>query len=279
MRNQPESPTTPETADGGRRPVSAIIMAGGYGTRLKELTKELPKPMIPVAGRPTLEYIVDHLDGHGIEEAAMALHYLSHVITGHFGDRRGNVRFHYSFAPEDHGTAGAVRRASRYVSDNPLLVVSGDVLSNFDLSALLEEHFSRGSRFTIGLTKVNDPSQYGVARTDENGRIVGFVEKPQNYPEKSCWVNAGIYVMDRSILPLIPAEQFFDISRNLIPRMMEQGIDIHGSKLDGHWFDIGTPETLDEANGFFRQREGRRGRGGDLVGDRSPGAGRFACCA
>lgn len=232
-------------------------MAGGYGTRLKDLTKNLPKPMVPVAGRPALEFVVDHLAEHGIKEAAMALHYLPHAITSHFGGRRGPVELSYSIAAEDLGTAGAVRRASRYVGDNPLLIVSGDVITNFDLTALIESHAAKRSLFTVGLTKVDDPSQYGVARTDNEGRITDFVEKPKDYPEKSCWVNAGIYMIDRQALEYIPDGQFFDISRNLIPRLMADGVAIHGARLDGHWFDIGTPETLRQAEAFLSTRRSR----------------------
>lgn len=259
------------STEGRRKPVSAIIMAGGYGTRLKHLTKAIPKPMVPVAGRPVLEHIVDHLEDHGIDEAAMALHYLPQVITGHFGERRGKMRFKYSISPDDYGTAGAVRRASQHTSDNPLLVLSGDVLSSFNLSRLMDFHFEKRSLFTMGLVKVNDPSQYGVVHTDDAHRIVGFVEKPKDYPEKTCWVNAGIYVIDRSLLSHIPDQEFFDISRHFIPKLMANGIDLHGSKLDGHWFDVGTPQTLAAAAEFYgaksesRNREARASISGSLA--------------
>lgn len=239
-----------------RKPMSeipAVIMAGGYGTRLKELTRDLPKPMVPVAGRPAVEYVVDHLQCHGIERAAFALHYLPEKILSHFESNwRPSIRLDYFIAPQDLGTAGGALKASQMVDGNPVIIASGDVLTDIDLTSLMEFHYSRNSLFTMALTQVEDASQYGVAISDDRGRINCFVEKPQNPPRGGAWVNAGIYVIDRLALSLIPQDQPFDISRNLIPLLMNHEFAIHGFKHDGYWIDIGTPQTLRHADEKFR---------------------------
>ncbi len=249
--------------DRGTKGIPAVIMAGGFGTRLQQLTRTIPKPMVPVAGRPALEHVLDHLETHGIQEAAMALHYLPHVVQNHFGNgREGGIRLRYSVPADDYGTAGGVRRAHGLLKRNdprsvpssvrrPVLVVSGDVLTDVNLNDLLDFHVENQSALTIALTEVKDASQYGVVQSDGEGRVVGFVEKPKSPPPGGCWVNAGIYVMDESALARIPEDDFCDISQNLIPALMEENLPVHAKRLGGYWFDIGTPQTLREAEAFF----------------------------
>lgn len=242
--------------------IPAVIMAGGYGTRLKDLTRTMPKPMAPVGGRPAVEYVVERLEAHGVERAAFALHYMPEKILTHFeGNWRSRIRLDYAIAGEDLGTAGGVLRASKLLEGNPIIVMSGDVISDIDLTSLIEFHFSRNSLFTMALTPVEDASQYGVAVGDERGRINCFIEKPANPPKGGAWVNAGIYVIDRLALSLVPEETKFDISRDLIPLLMSHGFAIHGYRHEGFWFDIGTPKSLQAANEYFV------GRAGEAVGE------------
>lgn len=233
----------------------AVVMAGGYGTRLGDLTKALPKPMVPVAGRPALDHVVDGLARRGVPKAAFALHYLPDAIRDHFGPGRRDLPLDYYVAPEDRGTAGGAKRAAALLDGDSFFVVSGDVLCDADLGAVWREHVERRARFTIVLVRVADARQYGVAVADRLGRISKFVEKPAVSPPGGAWVNAGIYLADRSVMDLVPDDAPFDFSRNLFPAMMARGIPIHGSFHRGHWFDIGTPESLAEARDFHAGRD------------------------
>ncbi len=252
-----EAPTTAYDRMAERLPVQrsaipAVIMAGGYGKRLEELTRDTPKPMVHVAGRPALDHVVDHLEDHGVKKAALALHYLPHKIRDHCRENRENgMGFHYSVCEEDYGTAGGVLRAARLVEGDPILVVSGDLLTDMDLTELVRFHRRSCSPLTIALTHVEDARPYGVPVADHHGRIYDFEEKPAKNPDGGAWINAGIYVMDRAVLGLIPSDRPYDISRDLIPALLKAGIPIYGCYMPGYWFDIGTPATLREAEGHI----------------------------
>jgi len=158
--------------------MNAVIMAGGFGTRLRPLTHNIPKPMIPLANKPMMEHIVDLLRGHGITDLVALLHFQPDLIEGHFGDgSEFGVRMTYVNAAEDYGTAGAVKNAEAQLS-GPFLVISGDLLTDFDLGAALQFHQERGADLTILLTRVENPLQYGVVITEPDGRISRFLEKP-----------------------------------------------------------------------------------------------------
>ncbi|MBN1515995.1 nucleotidyltransferase family protein [Candidatus Sumerlaeota bacterium] len=234
---------------------SVIIMAGGYGTRLGPLTQRVPKPMIPVGNRPVLDHILTHVQNHGFNDVVITLHYLPHIIREHFQNhQRDDLKLQFFEAQEDLGTAGSVRGASLLARHNRLLVLSGDLLTNFDLGMLHRFHRRRKSLMTVALCHVDDARQYGVAHVQENGRIDRFQEKPETTPEGGAWVNAGIYMIEREALNLAPPDKFYDFSRNLIPELMARNIPIYGCKLPGYWYDMGTPQTLLQAEQFLQHK-------------------------
>ncbi len=219
--------------------MKSVIMAGGFGTRLRPLTHNVPKPMIPMANKPMMEHIVDLLREHGITDLVTLLHFQPELIESHFGDGADfGVRMTYVGATEDYGTAGAVKNAEKYL-DGPFLVISGDVLTDFDLGAAVAFHRERAADLTILLTRVENPLQYGVVITEPDGRISRFLEKPTWSEVFSDTVNTGIYLLEPSVLDLIPAQREFDFSKDLFPVMMREGRKLFGYVAPGYWRDVG----------------------------------------
>ncbi|HWU39085.1 MAG TPA: nucleotidyltransferase family protein, partial [Candidatus Acidoferrum sp.] len=182
--------------------MNAVIMAGGFGTRLRPLTHNIPKPMIPVANKPMMEHIVDLLRDHGVTDLVTLLHFQPELIESYFGNGSGfGVRMTYVSATEDYGTAGAVKNAEASLS-GPVLVISGDLLTDFDLGAAVRFHQERGADLTVLLTRVENPLQYGVVITEPSGRISRFLEKPTWSEVFSDTVNTGIYLLEPSVLQL-----------------------------------------------------------------------------
>src|SRR5574342_40401 len=211
--------------------MNAVIMAGGCGARLRPLTHNVPKPM--------MEHIVDLLRQHGITDLVTLLHFQPELIEGHFGDgSEFGVRMTYVSAAEDYGTAGAVKNAEAHLT-GPFLVISGDLLTDFDLGAAWQFHRERGADLTICLTRVENPLQYGVVITEPDGRISRFLEKPTWSEVFSDTVNTGIYVLERSVLDLIPPQREFDFSKDLFPLMMREGKKLYGHIATGYWRDVG----------------------------------------
>ncbi len=219
--------------------MQAVIMAGGFGTRLRPLTHNIPKPMIPMANKPMMEHIVDLLREHGITDLVTLLHFQPELIEGHFGDGSDfGVRMTYVGATEDYGTAGAVKNAQAHLT-GPFLVISGDVLTDFDLGAAAAFHHQQGADLTILLTRVENPLQYGVVITEPDGRISRFLEKPTWSEVFSDTVNTGIYLLEPSVLDLIPTQTEFDFSKDLFPLMMREGRKLVGYVAVGYWRDVG----------------------------------------
>jgi len=219
--------------------MNAVIMAGGFGTRLRPLTHNSPKPMIPMANKPMMEHIVDLLRQHGITDLVALLHFQPELIEGHFGDgSEFGVRMIYVSAAEDYGTAGAVKNAEAHLT-GPFLVISGDLLTDFDLGAAWQFHRERGADLTICLTRVENPLQYGVVITEPDGRISRFLEKPTWSEVFSDTVNTGIYLLEPSVLDLIPRGREFDFSKDLFPLMMREEKKLFGYIASGYWRDVG----------------------------------------
>ncbi len=219
--------------------MNAVIMAGGFGTRLRPLTQNVPKPMIPMANKPMMEHIVDLLRQHGITDLVTLLHFQPDLIEGYFGDgSEFGVRMIYVSAAEDYGTAGAVKNAEAHLT-GPFLVISGDLLTDFDLGAAWQFHRERGADLTICLTRVENPLQYGVVITEPDGRISRFLEKPTWSEVFSDTVNTGIYLLEPSVLDLIPPRREFDFSKDLFPLMMREGKKLCGYIAPGYWRDVG----------------------------------------
>ena len=227
----------------------AVVLVGGFGTRLRPLTLTTPKQMLPVAGRPMVERVLAHLAGHGIDDVVLSLGYRPDAFTEAYPDACcAGVRLHYAVEPEPLDTAGAIGFAARQagVADR-FLVVNGDVLTDIDLSALVAFHDSSGAEGTIALTKVDDPSQFGVVPTDPDGRVLAFVEKPPPGEAPTDLVNAGFYVLEASVLDRIPRGRRVNIERETFPAMVGDGT-LRGLADPAYWLDVGTPERLLQAN-------------------------------
>jgi mannose-1-phosphate guanylyltransferase/phosphomannomutase len=226
----------------------AIVMAGGEGTRLRPLTSNQPKPMVPIVGKPCMEHILELLHRHGIDEVTITLAFMPQAIRTYFGDGEAlGMSIEYSVEAEPLGTAGSVRLAARD-SDETLLVISGDALCDIDLQALLEHHRERGGAATIGLKSVDNPLEFGIVVTDSDGRVERFLEKPSWGQVFSDTINTGIYVLEPEVLRHIPADRPYDFSADLFPLLLEMGRPLYGCALDGYWQDIGNLDQYRQAN-------------------------------
>lgn len=228
--------------------MKAVIMAGGFGTRLRPLTCNIPKPMVPMANKPMMQHIVSLLVQHGIKNLVVTLFYQPDVITNFFGDGSSfGVTIHYRKAEADFGTAGSVRNA-RDLLDERFIVISGDVLTDFDLTKALRFHIANEAMATILLTRASNPLHYGVVLTDEKGRITRFLEKPSWGEVFSDTINTGIYILEPEVLDLVPKKEEFDFSKNLFPLMLERDMPLYGYVADGYWRDIGNLDEYQESH-------------------------------
>jgi mannose-1-phosphate guanylyltransferase/phosphomannomutase len=221
--------------------MKGVIMAGGFGTRLKPLTINRPKPMVPVANRPIMEHIVALLRRHGITDLVAILYFQPEHITAHFGDgSQFGVSMQYVTADADYGTAGAVRNAAHLLGDDRVLVISGDILTDFDLGAALRSHEERRAEATIALTAVENPLAFGIVIVDEaTGRIERFLEKPTWGEVFSDTINTGIYILEPEALRRVPPRTNVDFSKDLYPQLLREGAGLFGHVAEGYWRDIG----------------------------------------
>jgi mannose-1-phosphate guanylyltransferase len=228
--------------------MQAIVLVGGEGTRLRPLTSDVPKPAVTLVDRPFLAYAIEWLAAHGVTEAVLACGFLPDVLREALAgeEARAGVEITYVAEPEPLGTAGAIRFAADALGErleDRFLALNGDVLADLDLSALLRAHEQRGARATIGLHPVTDSSAYGLVRCDGEGKVLEFLEKTgEAVPGE---INAGAYVLDRSVLDLVAAGQAVSIEREVFPRLVGDGL--FGLLLDGYWMDIGTPDRYLQA--------------------------------
>lgn len=219
--------------------MKAIIMAGGFGTRLRPITQNLPKPMVPLVIKPMMEHIINLLKSHGITELVVLLFFQADSIQNYFRDgEKFGVKINYILPKEDFGTAGAVKLAEEYIDDT-FLVISGDVLTDFDLKKAINFHKNKKSLSTILLTRVENPLPFGIAITEKDGRILKFLEKPAWGEVFSDTINTGIYIFEKEIFKYIPEHKEFDFSKDLFPKLMSKNINIFGALMDGYWKDVG----------------------------------------
>lgn len=225
-------------------------MAGGFGTRLRPLTNNLPKPMVPMANRPIMEYIVDLLKKYKITDLTSLLYFQPEVIMNHLGDGSSfGVKMDYITAMVDLGTAGAVAGAMRKSGGkDTTLVISGDVLTDIDLKKAIEFHRKKKSIATIVLTRVENPLAFGIVITDKQGRIERFLEKPGWGEVFSDTINTGIYLLEREVLEYLPEDKEFDFSKDLYPLLLEKKKPMYGYVADGYWKDVGSLEEYRQAN-------------------------------
>ncbi len=228
--------------------VIAVVMAGGEGTRLRPLTSNLPKPMINVANRPVMEYILLLLKRHGVEEVVVTLHFLPQLVRHYFSSGKDfGLNIKYVTEEEPLGTAGGVKNAESYL-DGTFIVISGDALTDFDLTSLIKFHRQKKALVTIALKKVENPLEFGIVITSEDGRIEKFLEKPGWGGVFSNTVNTGIYVIEPEVLKYIPSNKPFDFSKDLFPMLLEEKKPLYGYVADGYWCDIGDLEQYRKAN-------------------------------
>ena len=226
----------------------AMILAGGMSTRLYPLTKQVPKPIVPVAGEPISGHVMRWLASHGYDEIAINVFYLADLVQDTFGDgSRYGAKLHYLREPELTGSAGGLKQMEGWF-DGTFVVVGCDDLTDADLTALVRFHKQRGALATIGLLEVDEVDQYGVVVLSDDGRIAGFQEKPAKGTERSKLANTGIYVFEPAIFERIPAGTFYDFGKQVFPGLLADGLPFFGMELKGaYWRDIGTPEEYRRA--------------------------------
>ena len=232
--------------------MQALILVGGEGTRLRPLTLTVPKPVVPLVDRPFIRYMVDWLARHGVDDIVMASGFLAagvRDVLGEGGD--GGPRLRYVEEPETRGTAGAIKFAERFLGDR-FIALNGDVLTDLDLSALIELHEERDATATLALYPVDDPSAYGLVRRAEDGEITEFLEKPEPDQINTDEISAGAYVLERSVLELIPEDREVSIEREVFPKLVGEGL--YGRRLPGYWMDIGTPQRYLQASWDILER-------------------------
>jgi mannose-1-phosphate guanylyltransferase len=224
--------------------MQALILAGGAGTRLRPLTDTVPKPVLPLAGRPHIAYVIDWLQAHGVDDVIVSCGHLAAAVRDALVGQQG-LQVRYAEEPEARGTAGAIRFAGELLGDR-FLVLNGDILCDLDLTAMVEQHERTRAGATIALHPVEDPSAYGLVRREADGAITDFLEKPDPAEIDTDEINAGAYVLERSVLDLIPPDREVSIEREVFPKLVGEGL--FGRRLEGYWIDIGTPERFLQAN-------------------------------
>ena len=241
----------------------AVVMVGGKGTRLLPLTENNPKPILSVADRPCIWYLLRSLARAGIEEVILACGYKpGHMEALGDGSDLG-LKIIYSYEDEPMGTAGAMKLVEDRL-DEVFVAANGDVFADIDIAEEIDLHISTGASVTMALTPVDNPSEFGTVLTDTDDRIIDFKEKPRPEEALSNLINAGVYIIDRSILSMVPPSQFFDFSKDLIPLVVADGRRIQGYRLKGLWMDVGRPHDLLEANLTVAEREfGMSGEGAE----------------
>ncbi len=250
--------------------MKAVVMAGGEGSRLRPLTLQRPKPMVPIAGRPVAEHILMLLKAHGITEVVMTVQYLASNIEDYFGDgSQFGMQIHYSREESPLGTAGSVKNAEEWLKDDTFLVISGDALTDYNLSKAIAFHEERKALATLTLAHVSNPLEYGVIITDDQGKITQFLEKPSWAQVFSDTINTGIYVLDPVVLTYFEPKIAFDFSNDLFPMMLQRNEPLYGYIANGYWCDVGNLSeymraTSDLLQGQVQLKIPGRNIGGDI---------------
>lgn len=225
--------------------MQALVLAGGEGTRLRPLTNTVAKPVLPLVGRPHIAYVIDWLARHGVDDVIVSCGHLAEGMRSVLGSLELGVKIRFAEEPDARGTAGAIRFAEDMLADR-FFVLNGDVLCDLDLTAEIEQHEKSGARATIALYPVDDPTGYGLVHRHEDGEITEFLEKPERDQVDTDEINAGAYLLERSVLDEIPPDREVSIEREVFPKLIGSGL--YGIRLEGYWIDIGTPDRYLEAN-------------------------------
>ncbi len=229
--------------------MKALVLVGGFGTRLRPLTLTAPKQMLPICGRPMIEWVVERLAPFGVDEVILSLGYRPDSFVSAYPDGHcAGLPIRYVTEPEPMGTAGAVRFAADEIGfDDTFLVLNGDVLTDLDVGELVRFHRRAGAVATIALHRVEDPSAFGVVPTDETGRVTAFVEKPPPGEAPTDLINAGTYVLEPAVVASIPPGRQVSIERETFPALVDAG-GLYAMASDAYWLDTGTPELFIRAN-------------------------------
>jgi mannose-1-phosphate guanylyltransferase len=221
--------------------LKAVILVGGPGTRLRPLTDNCPKPIVPVLNRPFLEHTLAHLKQSGIKDVILAMSYLPDAIREYFGDgERCSMKLMYCIEKDPMGTAGAVKNAAAYL-DGPFIVLNGDdVFIELNIDDVFAFHCKKKAKATIFLTQVENPSAFGVVETDSNQKVQRFIEKPPPGTETTNWINAGGYILEPEVLDYIPSGQHYMFEKDLFPHLLEEDEFVFGYPYRGYWRDMGT---------------------------------------
>jgi len=223
-------------------------MVGGKGTRLRPLTNNCPKPILPILDKPCTEYFIDALAEAGMEEIIMACGYRSQQVRDSLGDgSKQGIKVTYSYEDHPLGTGGALKLIQDKL-DDVFIAINGDNFMDIDFNAMAKEHFDSGAAVTISLSTTDNPCEVGIVRLDDTGKILEFKEKPKPEEVFSNILNTGVYVVNRDVLDFIPEDTMYDFSKELLPLLMEKGYRVQGFKEKGHWMDIGRPRDFLGAN-------------------------------
>ncbi|MEJ2499677.1 MAG: sugar phosphate nucleotidyltransferase [Campylobacterales bacterium] len=224
--------------------MKAVVMAGGFGTRIQPLTNSRPKPMLPIVNRPMMEHTMMTLKELGITEFIVLLYFKPDIIRDYFKDgSEFGINITYVLPDDDYGTAGAVKLAEEHIGDDNFIIISGDLVTDFDFEKIFAHHQQKRSKLTITLTSVENPLEFGVVIANEEGRIEKFLEKPSWGEVFSDTINTGIYVIEPEILDYIPKHENFDFAKDLFPLLMREGVPLMAGYADGYWRDVGNPES------------------------------------
>ena len=223
---------------------AGILLVGGFGTRLKPLTDEMPKPMLPIAGIPVTEHQILAAKKAGITTVVLATSYLSEIFTPYFGDgSKWGMKLLYAVEKEPLGTGGAIRNAAELLeSDENVVIFNGDVLSHHDIAAQVKFHEAKNADVTLHLISVDDARAFGCVPTDADGRVTAFLEKMDNPVTNS--INAGCYIFNRSVINQIPLGKVVSVERETFPALVTSGRPVFGYKEQAYWLDVGTPAAL-----------------------------------
>lgn len=229
--------------------MKAVILAGGFGTRIRPLTCLNPKPMLPLVNKPFMHNFISWIKSHGVKDIILSTGYLPKVFEDYFGDGSNfGVKLTYVTEEVPLGTCGAVKNVENYLGNECFMVFNGDVLSGINLTEMMRYHKDKKSDITIALTSVEDPTSYGLVPLYPDGRVEKFLEKPSWDEITTNLINAGTYIIERNLLDLVPPKENYSFERGLFPNALEIGYRIYGHVSDAYWLDLGTPEKFLQAH-------------------------------
>ena len=224
--------------------MKAVVMAGGFGTRIQPLTNSTPKPMLPIINKPMMQHTMMKLKDLGITEFIVLLYFKPQIIKDYFGDGSDfGINISYVVPDDDYGTAGAVKLAEDLIGDENFIIISGDLVTDFDFEKIFAYHKEKNAKLSITLTSVENPLEFGVVIANAKGEIEKFLEKPSWGEVFSDTINTGIYVIEPEILKYIPKNENYDFAKDLFPRLMREGVTLYAGDASGYWRDVGNPES------------------------------------